>query len=37
MSELQAAFALGANISAGEGDYGNRTSSSPNAGRTGKP
>jgi hypothetical protein len=33
MSELQAAFALGANISAGEGDYGNRTIEFANAGR----
>jgi hypothetical protein len=33
MSELQAAFALGANISAGEGDYGNRTIEFANAGK----
>jgi hypothetical protein len=33
MSELQAAFALGANISAGEGDYGNRTIEFVNAGK----
>jgi len=33
MSELQAAFALGANISAGEGDYGNRTIEYANAGK----
>jgi hypothetical protein len=33
MSELQAAFALGANISSGEGDYGNRTIEFVNAGK----
>jgi hypothetical protein len=33
MSELQASFALGANISAGEGDYGNRTIEFANAGK----
>jgi hypothetical protein len=33
MSELQAAFALGANISASEGDYGNRTIEFANAGK----
>jgi hypothetical protein len=33
MSELQAAFALGANISAGEGDYGNRTIEFADAGK----
>ena len=33
MSELQASFALGANISASEGDYGNRTIEFANAGK----
>ena len=33
MSELQASFALGANMSASEGDYGNRTIEFANAGK----
>jgi hypothetical protein len=33
MSELQASFALGANMSASEGDYGNRTVEFANAGK----